>query len=395
MAGRRLARVVLTVHLLAAPLAAGADAVPYDAFASLCADAFWHRFADVPGCGPRSIESDLSVTTGLPVEEDGPQDSIASLLANALAGNPRARTFLETHFTEGAVVPLVPLRPDPCDALEGSGAQACTMPGFGANPAWSAAGAPTASALLSDYQEALLGCGPYYQTRCEFEGLDVENAEISVLSQSWPGTIGEYGAWIQWRHADGCPATPRGSYGNPCFPTYPDLRTYCIGCIDPDGAPFPVPGTLGFDGPLPALRFTTEGVVQLEGARGPSSPAWVLEQDGSTEGLAIPAWDDPPRGVANGFGTATGLAFRSELAALSWNLAMTLVALSHATDPEAPANDEFDPHDPARVGVGLCSFRQPQFCRALAYPVPEASSALAGVAALFAICLCARCLARD
>ena len=39
---------------------------------------------------------------------------------------------------------------------------------------------------LSDQQEALLGCGPFYRTDCDIDGIDLFNAEASVLLQSFP-----------------------------------------------------------------------------------------------------------------------------------------------------------------------------------------------------------------
>ncbi len=42
------------------------------------------------------------------------------------------------------------------------------------------------SVVLTDQQEALLGCGPYYQTNCDFDGIDLFNAEASVLIQAFP-----------------------------------------------------------------------------------------------------------------------------------------------------------------------------------------------------------------
>ncbi len=43
------------------------------------------------------------------------------------------------------------------------------------------------SFYLSDEQEALLGCGPFYLTDCDVDGIDVFNSEASVLLQSFPG----------------------------------------------------------------------------------------------------------------------------------------------------------------------------------------------------------------
>ena len=41
-------------------------------------------------------------------------------------------------------------------------------------------------AYLTDQQEALLGCGPFYGTDCDADGIDLFNAEASVLIQAFP-----------------------------------------------------------------------------------------------------------------------------------------------------------------------------------------------------------------
>ena len=49
------------------------------------------------------------------------------------------------------------------------------------------------SIYLTDQQEALLGCGPFFQTDCDVDGIDLFNAEASVLLQSLPGFEGKPG----------------------------------------------------------------------------------------------------------------------------------------------------------------------------------------------------------
>ena len=48
------------------------------------------------------------------------------------------------------------------------------------------------SAELTDPQEALLGCGRFYGTSCDLDGVDFLNMEASVLSQSWPHVEGTF-----------------------------------------------------------------------------------------------------------------------------------------------------------------------------------------------------------
>jgi hypothetical protein len=42
-----------------------------------------------------------------------------------------------------------------------------------------------ASAPITNEQEALLGCGPFYGTDCDADGIDLFNAEASVLLQAF------------------------------------------------------------------------------------------------------------------------------------------------------------------------------------------------------------------
>jgi hypothetical protein len=90
------------------------------------------------------------------------------------------------------------------------------------------------------------------------------------------------------------------------------------------------------------------------GMRGPSDPL-----DWGT-GLFVPPVVRPP----HDFRGAAGLPFRDEMAALSWNFLMTLVAFSSVSDPGPRPTDvtAFDPNDPDRIAPGQCSFLQPQYC---------------------------------
>jgi hypothetical protein len=191
---------------------------------------------------------------------------------------------------------------------------------------------------LSDEQEALLGCGPFFGTDCEADGVDFLFAEAGVLLQSFVGAPGDYGAFIERNGLD----------------------AYCIGCADDHGNALPVPGTSGFGGELPGVRSTGGQTVQIPGSRAPDAPGYDPNADGTTTALTIP--------LGNDFGLAAGLPFRSEMAALSWNLMMTLVAFSQAPinpatgQRDQPAPDQLDLLHPMRTGPGLCSFRQPQFC---------------------------------
>ena len=85
-------------------------------------------------------------------------------------------------------------RPDPCQSPttgDFCGGQAGLLSIFTTT---SAAGdvvvAQTLGGTLSPTQEALLGCGPYWGTQCDVDGIDLLHAEGSALYQSWPGVEG-------------------------------------------------------------------------------------------------------------------------------------------------------------------------------------------------------------
>ena len=77
--------------------------------------------------------------------------------------------------------------------------------------------------------------------------------------------------------------------------------------------------------------------------------------------------------------------FQSELAALSWNFVMTLVAMGEPYDPGNPALDELDPAQPMSTAPGQCSYVQPQYCASVIELLPEPGTTLTGLAALLAL----------
>jgi len=191
------------------------------------------------------------------------------------------------------------------------------------------------AAYLSDQQEALLGCGPFYGTSCDVTpagpggGIDLLNAEASFLMQSFVG-IG-------------------GSESNPLWDTTDVSR--------------PQPGTVGYT-PLPiCFRNPSDGADSkttiLPGCRGPGDPGYN------------PLVDGDPRTPDGGSSTAglrlhpfTGQAFRTEGAILSWNFMMLLAAVNNASSASGtpvPAGT-FDSAQPFRKGA--CSFANPQYCLA-------------------------------
>lgn len=164
---------------------------------------------------------------------------------------------------------------------------------------------------LSSAELALLGCGPDYGTTCSSDGLDLFHAEAGALLQSFPGLPGsDDPAWLA---NDGLRAQP---------------------------------GTTGFGGgDAPCLRGTPGGSIVVPGCREPADPGFDPAVDGETGPFLHPL---------------TGQVFRSETAALSWNLLVLLAALSPAEVGQPPGPDAFDPASPDRTDG--CSFARPQLC---------------------------------
>ncbi|RIL07476.1 MAG: hypothetical protein DCC71_02840 [Proteobacteria bacterium] len=218
---------------------------------------------------------------------------------------------------------LIRLNLDPGDGVgafsDGGGSFA--VPGTG-NP-W-ADQRPTGQALgqaLSPAQEALWGCGPYYQIDCDLDGIDILNSEASAILQSWPGFDGTQGYAATW-----------------------DVRA--------SGQP----GTLHFRGGPVATRWSDGRQVMLPGSRGPLDPGYDATVDG-----CVDATSSGCRAGDNGR-TAAAITlfhpyagsldggpreqFRSEMAATSWNFLVTVLFGGRELDEENPKIDQFDPRDP-------------------------------------------------
>ena len=209
--------------------------------------------------------------------------------------------------TDGIVVsPLVPLTadladggPDPIGPEFEDGDFSVTI--------WTSTGL---SPYLTDEQEALLGCGAYYDTKCDIQGIDIMNAEASAIAQSWPGFEGTFGDW------------------------------------DATDASVAQPGTTGFDGGPVCTRYENGKLYTLPGCRGPGDDDYDPRVDGTTGGAVHPF---------------TGQKWRSEMAVVSWNIAVGLVGFSASRDGSPPEIDQFDPDDAFRKNA--CSFAAIQFCQ--------------------------------
>jgi hypothetical protein len=245
--------------------------------------------------------------------------SIWTMQSNVLAGNRTAAT-LATNFLTGTPIPLVPLNEDPCDRFFSNGQGGCTNIAARAPTAFFGAGAAsTLNEVLTDEQEALLGCGPFYGTDCEADGIDLLNVERSVLLQSF---------------------VPFEGVDHGYFPMRFESWQYGNGLSQP-----------GFRG----------GPVNIDPFHGPKGQC-----AGATQ-LGIPCTDLAGAPLAGGgYGNATGQVFQSEMAALSFNMQNLLVAFSVPSDAAVASGrielNELDASDPFSREPNQCSFAQPQYC---------------------------------
>ncbi len=212
--------------------------------------------------------------------------------------------------------PLVSINVDPADGGSAlvtdfsaqTQADIAAAGGFG--PAFLTSGI---SPFLTDQQEALLGCGPFYDTNCDVHGFDLLNADPNALFESFPTVEGTFRGGAVWDATDASRAQP---------------------------------GTIHFDG------FTC---AYIAGCRGPGDKGYRPDVDGTNTGLIHPF---------------TGQQFRAEISAVSWNFMLSLVVNSSGEDGvttftarDAGDQSVFNPDQP--FAKNRCSFREPGWCSAV------------------------------
>jgi Protein of unknown function (DUF1302) len=243
--------------------------------------------AVIPALGGRCLV-DLLNAKGVDIALGlDPPQALGIVLGGTDFGSQLAGIIAAGGVPPFPTVPLVELNHDPNDG-----------PGAGTFPAFSL------SYFLTPEQQALLGCGPFYGTNCDTDGIDLFNAEGSVLVQGFPQ-------------------------------------------VEPE--------------PAVATRPVGGRAVRLPGARNPylsdgsPNPDWNVEQDGCVgPGLFGCNANDvvdghPPRAMdAHALVYPTGinhpragLPFRNELEALSFNFEELLAALGQSSpnDPDCQITD--------------------------------------------------------
>jgi hypothetical protein len=306
-------------------------------FHMICATSLGFSSLDPSGCGLTLLQSPVRTGADPDVPATEPQPRLLVALHTVAAGDPTGSIFpglvatlsglnedsgtstarLASQLARfGVTSPLVPLNIDPADGGVDlpAGHPLTREPDFGITVQFfyqTSTGAPrgSLSGRLTDAQEAILGCGPYYGTSCDLDGVDLMNAEASAVFQSWPGFEGTTGDW------------------------------------DTADASVAQPGTVGFEGGPVCTRFEGGTLRVLPGCRGPGDPGYDPRVDGTTTNLVHPFTKQP---------------FRTELAAFSWNALVGFAGFSAAPEVEI---DVFDVNDPLRTDG--CSLRKPWHCSAV------------------------------
>jgi len=234
-------------------------------------------------------------------------------------------------------------------------------------------------AFLSLEQEAFFGCGTFYLIDCDVDGIDLANADASVLLQSFP--------WFE-----GTKFNPHWDTTNPALPqpgtvdalfndgpglgadatdTQPgELETGPAGTRFEEGQALVLPGSR-YDPVALLTHFSSFGVAVDPMAADPVAEVErlfteVLALDVDPFVLAnVQQYDvsvDGTTGCTTPNGCRrqpfTGQLFASETAIASWNLLMLAVGLGAQDD--AVSRSVLDRANP--LALGRCSYRQPQFC---------------------------------
>jgi hypothetical protein len=331
-------------------------------FSMICATSIGFNNLDRGACAQSVFNSNANALTNVPTDQTQRKTAlrISAILANIIAGNRVAGGTASAVLTQ-TPIPLVPLNVDPCDAFLSNNQGGCTSIPARTKVPFAAGAAPSLNEVLTDEQEALLGCGPFWGTDCESDGIDLLNVEASVLMQSFIGFEGNYNS-------------PEYAANN--------FTGWFYGKTDANGNAYPQPGTLGFDGGPVGLYNENGQIIQVVGSRGPGDPGYNSLVDGTTAfvgpktgqcvgatALSIPCGTNSiiPGSFANGgYGASAGQVFTSELAALSFNFQNLLVGFSVPSSAAAATGiieqTELNRADPFSLAPNQCSFKQPQYC---------------------------------
>lgn len=289
------------------------------AFDDLCALSKGFPGLDLSACSLDVYNSQVAVIPGA---------AVADFISNLLAGNPRLVPAFESQFLDGAAFPAVTPNFNVCD-LEDSVDCVTFSPGpfsplgFQILPGEDGL-FPTLNTALTDQQDALHGCGRFFGSNCDLDGIQLFHAAPDVLLE----------AFVAVR---------------------------------------------------PCTRLQGSSLVLLPGCRGPADAGWDPDVDGSPLSgnghddassirFCIPA--SPPPFSSGDFSQAamtvnlvdpfTSQPFANELAAISFNHLLFLASQSGLVDTDNDGTGDtvgpgsFDTANPLRLEG--CSYLKPRLC---------------------------------
>ncbi len=147
-------------------------------------------------------------------------------------------------------------------------------------PLASEPGLRTLDATLTTFQQALLGCGPFFGTRCdgavridplgERDGIDFPNADASALEQAWPGRplfgSPRFGRSLFSWATLGARRQPGTAEVVDASVMYRQSRAFGPSCSRPDGhgRSIPLPGCRGIEAIYVARDPTSQQVLSVE-----------------------------------------------------------------------------------------------------------------------------------
>jgi hypothetical protein len=232
--------------------------------------------------------------------------------------------------------------------------------------------AGTLTGTLTPEQQALVGCGPFWGTNCDTDGIDIMNSDASVLMQSWPGVEGtsyhDMNARIAELVQSGVEAPIVGpnawetnyrvdADGNGTPDIYLDQPATLGWVVNRRGGPVGTAGDFAGDGSNPQLPGVRSKWTEYDRASQTGSglnPDWDVTQDGDPDGLVHPFTLQP---------------WANELAAVSWNLQVMTAVLSPEFSEVVQANiDSGDyandtlAYAAAILSTETCGLVKPQLC---------------------------------
>ncbi|HME69387.1 MAG TPA: DUF1302 family protein, partial [Myxococcota bacterium] len=199
-------------------------------FDVICSSTVGFSPLDPKSCSLTVPNSQALVSTAPPIR-------IAQLFSAAISGSPFAQLALQTTLgPKSANFTLLPLNFSLTPTTPGQGIFAVLGP-------------PTMNQALTVQQQALFGCGPFYRTSCDLQGVDLLNAEASVVFQSWPGN--NPGDAVATRSINGHLVILPGARG----PGQPGYNPFVDGCVSDTGAGTPCAGAHSLVNPLTGTLF--------------------------------------------------------------------------------------------------------------------------------------------